>query len=152
MKAFIYETDKNGKSKCGTGRISPEYKTVNNLKRFFLAKLPKGIYNVEVHYNCPGIYLTQSRATAMEYANSNAGFPNTGGWQAVHARSAAARQLPRRARPTARTVCSLDSRSHFRYSISLLTIGAASRATTVIPWQPRCDSGRHDELLPATTF
>lgn len=57
MKAFIFETDKNGNSKCGGGRVSPEYKTVANLKRYYLEKyLPAGVFNVEVHYNWDNRY------------------------------------------------------------------------------------------------
>lgn len=52
MKAFIFETNKDGSSKCGGGRVSPEYKTVANLNRFYLSRyLPVGVFNVEVHYN-----------------------------------------------------------------------------------------------------
>ena len=52
MKAFIFEANKDGSSKCGGGRVTPEYKTVANLKRFYLNRyLPVGYFNVEVHYN-----------------------------------------------------------------------------------------------------
>jgi hypothetical protein len=56
MKAFIHEANENGQGKCGTGRVTPEYQNIENMKRYCLNYLPKGNYVVEVFYNWDNRY------------------------------------------------------------------------------------------------
>jgi hypothetical protein len=53
MRAFVHKCDEKGRVLLGSlnAFITPEYISLENLKRFYLSKMPKGEYFVEVFYN-----------------------------------------------------------------------------------------------------
>lgn len=55
MRAFVYAY-KDGKSVLGTGRVTPDYQNLKNLKRYYMKGLPKGTYSIEAFYNWDNRY------------------------------------------------------------------------------------------------
>lgn len=58
MRAFVWEADDKGNPKCGRGIVTGEYKSIANMRRFFLNQLPPNRYVAEVFYNWDNRYGT----------------------------------------------------------------------------------------------
>lgn len=55
MKAFVYEF-RDGQAKCGTGRVTPNYKNLANMKRYFIQNLPAGCYQILAFFDWDNRY------------------------------------------------------------------------------------------------
>lgn len=55
MKAFIYKFV-GGKPVIGTGRVTPDYKNLANMKRFYVQNLPAGTYQIFAYHSWDNRY------------------------------------------------------------------------------------------------
>ena len=50
MRAFVYQY-RDGKAILGTGRVTPEYKNLANMKKYFIQNLPAGVYQIFAYHD-----------------------------------------------------------------------------------------------------
>ena len=56
MKAFVWNADDKDQPKVGTGRVTPEYKSLPAMRRYCFNTLPEGKYVAEVFHNWDNRY------------------------------------------------------------------------------------------------
>lgn len=62
MRAYVIQMTPNGSGST----VTPEYRSYENMKRYFLCKLRPGVYKVEIHNNWNNRYKSADRVIMYE--------------------------------------------------------------------------------------